>query len=270
MKAELTDIRHAIFESCNNQTFVAVLTAETTGIISGVERAKELAAGLDLEFSAKVADGQSVTDGTTIASLSGAAMQIARAEEILIGALSKASGIATRARQALEFAGTDLTVVCGGWKKMPHEIKGYIREAVRDGGLVSRMADQPFVYLDKNYVRMLGGIEQAIRAVAWLTDTVVVQIRGETAPIEEEAVQAARLGVSVVMIDTGNREHVAIVDDALRRVGLRDRVRLAFAGRVCLDDLQGMVQCAVDIVDIGYDILDAPALPIRFDVVRMS
>ena len=118
-------------------------------------------------------------------------MQIARAEEILIGALSKASGIATRARQALEFAGTDLTVVCGGWKKMPHEIKGYIREAVRDGGLVSRMADQPFVYLDKNYVRMLGGIEQAIRAVASLTDTVVVQIRGETAPIEEEAVQAA-------------------------------------------------------------------------------
>ena len=46
MKAELTDIRHAIFESCNNQTFLAVLTAETAGIISGVERAKELAAGL--------------------------------------------------------------------------------------------------------------------------------------------------------------------------------------------------------------------------------
>lgn len=270
MKAELTDIRHAIFESCKHRTFVAKLTAEAAGIISGVKRAGELAASLELDFSAQVADGEPVAAETVVATVSGAAIQIARGEEVLIGALSKASGIATQARQALECAGPDLAVVCGGWKKMPHEIKAHIRDAVRDGGLVSRMAEHPFVYLDKNYVRILGGIEQAIRAVSSLAPTIVIQIRGETGPIDEEAVLAARLGVAVVMVDTGNRDHPAMVNDALKRAGLRERVRLAFAGRLCLDELHSVRQQGVDIVDIGYGILDAPALPIRLDVVRIT
>lgn len=267
MVTEPTDIRHAIFKSCEGKTFTAVLTAESQGIVSGLDRAKELAAGLDLEFVADLRDGDPISEGTTIARVSGAAVQIARAEEVLIGALSKASGIATRAHQAQSAAGARLRVVCGGWKKMPNEIKGNIRQALKDGGLESRMADQPFVYLDKNYVRMLGGIQEAIKAVSPLDRPIVIQVRGEAAPVEVEAVQAARLGASVVMVDTGIRENLATVDEALRRAGLRERVRMAFAGNISLDDLNNMSQDPVDIIDVGYDILDAPALHIRFDVV---
>lgn len=267
MVTEPEDIRHAIFKSCEGKTFVAVLIAEAQGILSGVDRAKELAASLALEFEAQVKNGDPVSEGTTIARISGAAVQMARAEEVLIGALSKASGIATQANKAKAAAGASLRVVSGGWKKMPLEIKEQVRQAVRDGGLDSRIADQPFVYVDKNYVRMLGGIPEIMAAVSPLDRSVAVQVRGETAPIELEAVQAARLGAAVVMVDTGIVENLISVHAALLNAGLRERVTVAFAGNVSLNDLKDLRQEGADVVDIGYDILDARALPIRFDVV---
>jgi len=267
MVMEPEDIRHAIFKPCEGKTFVAVLTAEAQGILSGVDRANELAASLALKFEAEAKNGESVSEGSIIARISGAAVQIARAEEVLIGALSKASGIATQAHKAKAAAGQSLRVVSGGWKKMPHEIKEHVRQAVRDGGLDSRITDQPFVYVDKNYVRMLGGIPEVMAAVSPLDRSVAVQVRGETAPIELEAVQAARLGAAVVMVDTGIIENLVGVQAALLSAGLRERVKVAFAGNVSLNDLETLRQEGADIVDIGYDILDARALPIRFDVV---
>ena len=70
-------------------------------------------------------------------------------------------------------------IVSGGWKKMPIEIKDHIRKAALDGGIKVRILHKPFVYLDKNYVRIFGGIKRAIQAVSSLERPVVIQVRGE-------------------------------------------------------------------------------------------
>jgi len=264
------DIREEIFHSRISKRVTAVLVAEAAGVISGMERAAKVARELGLEFKSSLNNGDSVEPGHEIARLAGNPVQITQAEEVLIGTLSKSSGIATSARRACVNAQGRYLVVSGGWKKMPNEIKEMVREAVRDGGLETRIMDRPFVYLDKNYVRIFGGIAEAIEAVSGLERDIVVQVRGETAPIGEEAVQAAERGAGVVMVDTGNRGHLAGVSEALKNHGLRDRARIAFAGNVSLDELEGLRAEDVDIVDIGYGILDAPCLPIRFDVVSVD
>jgi len=270
MDVKRPDIREEIFHSRISKRVTAVLVAEAAGVISGIERAAGMARELGLEFRSGLSNGHSVEPGQEIARLAGNPVQITRAEEVLIGTLSKSSGIATSARRARVSARGRFLVVSGGWKKMPNEIKELVREAVRDGGLETRIMDQPFVYLDKNYVRIFRGIAGAIEAVSGLGRAVVVQVRGETAPIDEEAVHAAEGGASVVMVDTGNREHLAGVSKALKNHGLRDRTRIAFAGNVSLDELEGLSSEDVDLVDIGYAILDAPCLPIRFDVVSVD
>lgn len=150
---------------------------------------------------------------------------------------------------------------------MPFEIKELVRQAVRDGGIDARISEEPFVYLDKNYVRILGGVSNAVRAVLPLNRSVVVQIRGETGSVVEEASEAAHVGADVLMVDTGRWEHLKEVIQALKDKGLRSRVRVAFAGNVTLEHLDALAQMDVDIVDIGYAILDAPCLPMRFDVI---
>ena len=117
---------------------------------------------------------------------------------------------------------------------------------------------------------MMGGPREAIQAVKHLNRAVVTQVRGEFLPIEEEAVEAARMGVAVVMVDTGRLEDLTRVLQALGNNGLRSWVRTAFAGNVSLSDLETLVQLDLDVIDIGYAILDAPCIPMRFDVIRVE
>ena len=48
---------------------------------------------------------------------------------------------------------------------MPKEIKGKLRDAITLGGASVRICKDPMVYLDKNYVAILGGIQKALMAV---------------------------------------------------------------------------------------------------------
>lgn len=266
---EAPDIRHQIFREHLGRKITAVLTTEAAGIVSGIERARRLNEALGLSFTSGLTDGSPIELGQEVGRVVGNPFQIAQVEERIIGALSKSSGIATAARRARLQAGPRLEVVSGGWKKMPLEIKDLVREAAHDGGVEVRICKESFVYLDKNYVRILGGVREAVNTVAPLGWTVVVQVRGETDPVEEEAIEAAKTGAKVVMVDTGQQEDLAKVSQALRNRGLRMQVRIAFAGNITLKELDALVQMDVDVVDIGYAILDAPCLPMRFDVIEV-
>lgn len=263
------DIRHQIFREHMGRKIVAVLIAEAAGVVSGIDRAGHLMESLGLALTSDLADGDVIELGQEIARVVGNPFQIVRAEERIIGAISKSSGIATAARQARIRAGSRCKVVSGGWKKMPLEIKDLVRKAARDGGIDIRICDEPFAYLDKNYVRILGGVGEAVRAAADLGRIIVVQVRGETDAVEKEAIEAARAGAAVVMVDTGRREDLALVGQALRANELRSEVRIAFSGNVSLNDMDFLFVMDVDAVDIGYAILDAPCLPMRLDVVEV-
>ncbi len=267
MAPEVSDIRYEIFRDSMSARVTGALVSEGAGILSGLSRARERMAGLGLVFSTPFSEGSRVEEEERIATVTGNPVQIAMAEEQIIGILSKPSGIATAARLARTRMGPDKEVVSGGWKKMPFEIKEIVRQAALDGGIQVRICRDPFVYLDKNYVRMLGGVRASIQRALPVASTVVIQIRGETKTIGKEAVEAAESGAKIVMVDTGSREDLEETTRALTVHGLRSRVRVAFSGEIALDSIGGLSMLDVDIIDVGYAILDAPCLSMRFDVL---
>jgi len=266
----LADIRENIFSNHLDRSVTAALVAEAEGVLSGINRGRSIMESLGLSFSTTFSEGDAIHGGQEIARVMGNPVQIAMAEEQMIGALSKSSGIATAAHQAKKRVNSRCRVVSGGWKKMPLEIKDLIREAVCHGGMDQRILEGPFVYLDKNYVRILSGVTRAVQSVISLGLEIVVQVRGETGPVEEEAVAAARAGARLVMVDTGQQEHLSRVIGALLNHGLRSRVEIAFAGNIALEDLDTIAKMDLDAVDIGYAVLDAPCLPMRFDVIKVD
>ena len=260
------DLRLDIFRGNLQSVYCAVVIAEADGIISGLERAAELAGGLKLNFDALVAVGDPVGKGAAVCRIAGDPVSLLKGEEAILGALSKSSGIASAASRARKAAAGHFRIVCGATKKMPPDLKMTIRKAVTDAGIDMRMAHQPFVYLDKNYVRIFGSLQKTLEAVVPLNRPIVIQVRGETGPIGQEAVKVAQQGVAVIMVDTGRLNDLEAVSNELRDAGLRDRVDLAFAGNLKPDDLSGLIGRDLDAVDIGYGIVDAPCLPMRFDV----
>ena len=148
-------------------------------------------------------------------------------------------------------------------------MKHLVRQAIVDGGLHYRISEKSFAYLDKNYVKILGGVRKAVLSTKDLNRfTIVIQLKSLGKKLLQEATLAARLGAHIIMIDTGKQEDIKRVDLVLKEQGLRKGVKIAFGGNIRIDDLKDLKKMPVEIVDIGKAIVDAPLLDMKMDIVK--
>ncbi len=268
---ETLDVRDEILRKVASKRVTAAIFVDEEGMVSGIASAKEEASRLGLSVLRIVPEGSEVRKGDEVIRFSGTPRQIVMAEEILIGLLAKPSGIATHAHKFVKATGGKPKVVCGAWKKMPPSLKDMIREAVIAGGASSRIEPHPFAYLDKNYVELLGGIKKSLEAVANLSHAAkVVQVRGRYQDIVSEACEAAESGAHTVFIDSGKPDDVRRIVERLRQMGLRDKVKIAFGGGVNLEAIGELKTLDIDILDIGRQIVDAPLLDMRLEIIDVK
>ncbi|HVZ52899.1 MAG TPA: hypothetical protein VG986_13095 [Pseudolabrys sp.] len=261
------DLRDTIFASVAERRYTADVRVTTAGTVCGVEHAAQLAKDLDCEILHCVTDGDEAGIETPILSLCGSAKAIAMAEDCVPGAIAKPSGIARAMRRAQELAGSRVRVVSGAAKKMPMEIKDQVRRAVHRGGGSGRISNQPFLYLDKNYVRIFGSVRKTLAAVAPMQGYVrAIQLRGLVEDIAREARDAIELGAEILMVDSGRLEDLDLVARLVREAGRREQTTIAFAGDIAMDDIPAIARHDVDILDVGRAVLDAPIVDIKFDV----
>jgi nicotinate-nucleotide pyrophosphorylase (carboxylating) len=264
----MTDPRPLLFSGIAQRDVTAVLLVDESGIVVHTDAAAATSADLGLTVHHHLAEGKPVQPGDEVLRVSGSPVQIAMAEERLVGLIAKPSGIATAAGRFVDRAGGRLQIVSGAWKKLPFSQKDMIRSAITVGGAAPRIADWPFAYLDKNFVTMLGGVQGALDAVAAHRELADHQRIIQVVDVDGACV-AARGGAHIVFVDTGRIDDVSTVSRALRATGLRDRVRLAFGGSVQLADIDRLRGLDVDIVDVGRGIVDAPLLDMTFRVVNV-
>jgi len=261
------DLRDIIFASIKEERFEAKITANENGVVVGIKKVVVKAEELGIDIETYVEDGDEVKVNEVLIKVIGDPKQLALAEDHLMGLLGKYSGIVTAARKAKELAGKRLKVVSGGWKKMPGVLKRSLREAIKLGGLTPRMTNKPFIYLDKNYVRMFGGIEETLLAVGSIDRASVIQVKGEFKSIAEEVLAAANNGAEVIMVDTGILEDCHTASQVLREEDLRDDVKLAFGGGIKISEIPQLRDEDIEIIDVGREIVDAPLLDLSFDVI---
>ncbi|MCG8588259.1 MAG: nicotinate-nucleotide pyrophosphorylase [Proteobacteria bacterium] len=241
-----------------------LVSATQPGRVAGLELLDLAAQGLDDAgvWKPLVGEGSDVAPGTPLVEVRGRAAALALAEDHVLGPLGWASGVATRAARIVAAAPGKLRIVCGGWKKLPAALKPLLRAGLAAGGVAPRLVDGDFLYVDKNAVRMLGGVRAAIDAGRRVGHgPVSVQVRSL-----EEARAAAAAGAGIVMVDSSSLDVLARVHAGLASDGIREDLVLAFGGGVQLERLAAVAAAGADVVDIGREILDAPLLDLRFDV----
>lgn len=261
------DIRDIIFASVSDKQYYAEITTENDGIIAGTTFALNKLQDLGIKIHQIKKDGDKVTAGSIVASVTGSPKQLAIAEDMVIGKVAKSSGIATATKHAVDLAQGKCRIVSGSWKKMPVEIKSMIRHAITIGGGDFRITSPPFIYLDKNYVKILGGIRNALLAVQELKEhTKVIQLKGETDSITQETQEAVEGQADIIMVDSGNKEDLRAVISILHSLGLRKDKLVAFASGVKIHQIPEYVELGVDILGIGREIVDAPLLDMKLDI----
>jgi len=266
-KTQNIDLRDIIFKNIESKKFIAEIVSKEEGIFAGRDILVEKGTKIGVRFLFVLNDISSIKYRTVVARFIGSPKQIAICEDHLIGAISKYSGIATAASRAKQNSKEKVKIVCGAWKKMPTEIKPFIRRAVEVGGLKTKIVDEDFVYLDKNYIRMFGSIRETLKSVEKMKGKVKsIQIRGETNLIEVEALEAIESGANILMIDTGRIKDVQNVLDVLEKENKRNLVKVAFAGNIKISEIDKLTNLDIDILGIGRQIIDAPLLDMSLEV----
>ncbi|MDR0620585.1 MAG: quinolinate phosphoribosyl transferase [Deltaproteobacteria bacterium] len=261
------DPRDELFKTLEGRLFSGLLTASEAGVLSGEEELTKGAADLGLDVRWLKKEGDLLATGDGIATVLADPKRMALVEERLIGCLAKFSGIATAAKRAVGLAEGRFRVVSGAWKKMPPSLKDGIRQAVVTGGASFRIASGPMVYLDKNFLRMLGGVGPAVEAAKGCGDkTIVVQLKGLFGSVAEETAEAVTHGAGLLMVDTGQVDDLLACLATLETLGRRNQVEVALAGNLKIEDIPSLLGYGLDMVDIGRPIVDAPLLDMRLDV----
>ncbi|MEM3265218.1 MAG: hypothetical protein QW478_03040 [Candidatus Micrarchaeaceae archaeon] len=257
------EIRDFLFANNKEGLFYFEVKSKENAVVAGIDNIKNFLEKIKVDFL--INNLESVQSGTCILKGSAKPLEIINLEENILGIISKISGVATAAKLALDLSNGQIKVVCGAWKKINPEIRNITRKTVQDLGLATRITEPPFVYLDKNYIKMLGGIKTAVKKAKLLNNHKIVVQLHNSENIKKEAVEAIKEKADILMVDTGVINDIESVIDIIKQSGEKN-IQSAYSGGVTLNQIPDLIKLGVNIVDIGRSIIDAPMVDFSLDV----
>lgn len=207
----------------------------------------------------RVGEGQVVTQGTVLGTLSGDVRTLLIVERPLLNLLQRMSGVATLTRRYVDAVrGTGARVIdtrktLPGWRMLD-------KYATRVGGAGNhRAALDGGVLIKDNHLKAAGGIAAAVsKARAAAPHSLRIEIEVEDLAGLDEAVQA---GADVVLIDNFSPEQARV---AVARHGKAAIIEAS--GGITLDTIRAFAEAGVHLIAVGALTHSATAVDIAAEV----
>ncbi|GAA3237934.1 carboxylating nicotinate-nucleotide diphosphorylase [Actinocorallia longicatena] len=241
------------------QVSTADFAARADGVVSGLLVAEAVfeILGIDAVLEPRLKDGDRITAGDVLLTVTAPTVGLLRAERIALNFLTHLSGVASRtAAWEAELAGTGARVR-DSRKTLPG-LRQLQKWAVRCGGGVNhRMSLQDAALIKDNHVAAAGGVTAAYAAVRARYPDLHIQVEVDTLEQLEEALAA---GATDVLLDNMAPETMA------EAVKLNEgRATLEASGSLALGRARDVAVTGVDYLAVGGLTHSAPALDIGLD-----
>ena len=248
----------------------AEIIVKEPAVVAGILEARAFFRMLGVRFTAIAEDGDQVSSGTSIAIIDGSARAILAAERVVLNILMRMSGIATETKRLVgkvRDAGLDVRVAAT--RKTAPGLRYLDKRAVSIGGGDPHRfrLDDAFIVKD-NHIKIAGGVEEAVkrvRSVASFSKKIEVE-----AKTTSQAVDAAKMGADIVMLDNMTVEQVKATMKTLTDLGLRDKVLIEISGGVTENNLLDYAKLGPDIVSLGSLTHSTRAIDISLEVVEVK
>ena len=226
----------------------AVIIAKGEGVIAGVEEAKVLFEHFGVDVDVKKRDGEEVKRGDVILKLEGDARAILLVERTALNIMGRMSGIATEVRKLVDIvkAVNPKVSVAGTRKTLLKPIDK--RAILIGGGEPHRFSLSDAILIKDNHLALVP-LEEAIKRAKAFSVYKVVEVEVESLG---DAVKAAKAGADVVMLDNMKPEEIEDTLDALKREGLRDRVKIEVSGGITPENIEEYAKLDIDVISLGY------------------
>ena len=228
----------------------AKLLVKDTGVIAGVEFAKQVFSYIDADLQVEtfINDGDEVKFGDILFHVSGKSRSILMAERLVLNAMQRMSAIATKtAFFANLLKGTDTKVL--DTRKTTPGIRALEKWAVKIGGGENhRFALYDMVMIKDNHIDFAGGITAAItKTKKYLAEkNLDIKIIVEARSLEEIKEILNNEGVYRILIDNFNYE------DTRKAVALiGNKCLTESSGGINEDTIKKYAECGVNYISSG-------------------
>lgn len=246
----------------------AQLLVKDTGILAGVELAKEIFEIVDpnLKLEVLLNDGAEIKPKDIVLTVTGDAQSILKAERLVLNCMQRMSGIATKTNEIVDLLKGTNTKVLDTRKTTPG-LRYLEKWAVRIGGGVNhRIGLYDMILIKDNHVDYSGGIRQAIEnANNYLEQT------GKKLAIE---IEVRNLDELELVLQTGKVNRILLDNFGF------DNLRLAVAmiegryiteasGGITIDNIRDYADCGVDYVSVGALTHSVKSLDLSLKAVKL-
>jgi nicotinate-nucleotide pyrophosphorylase (carboxylating) len=211
----------------------------------------------DFKLGLQATDGDRVSRGDVLISITGNARALLTAERVALNLITMMSGVATATRAWVDaLAGTN-TKVRDSRKTLPG-LRMLQKYAVRvAGGINHRMSLADAALIKDNHVIAAGGVVDAYRAVRRSFPDVPVEVEVTSA---EQARAVVAAGATEILLDNMSADAMAAIV-----AELADLATFEASGGLTLLNATEVAQTGVNFVAVGAITHSAPALDIALD-----
>lgn len=244
---------------------VGRLMAKARGVLAGMPVAERVFHAVDAGIALRVlkSDGSRVAPGDCLATLSGPAASLLKAERVALNFLQRMSGVATLTAMYVEAVrGTRARIL--DTRKTTPGLRLLERYAVRVGGGHNHrfclsdgvlVKDNHLESLKRRGIGLKEALEQARRAAPHMTR---IEVEAQSLAQVREALDA---GADVIMLDNLS---VPQMVEAVRIV--QGKALLEASGGISLKTARAVAETGVDLISAGALTHSAPALDISLDL----
>lgn len=228
----------------------AKLLVKDTGIISGVDIAKEVFSIIDptLIFTASINDGSEVNHGDIAFTIEGSARNILKAERLALNYMQRMSGIASNTKIYVDAIKGTKTKILDTRKTSPG-LRSFEKKAVlHGGGHNHRYGLYDMIMIKDNHIDFAGGINEAMNATAEYlqSNNLNLKVEVEARDLNEVVSILANGNANRIMFDNFNYE------DTRTGVGLvNHKMETESSGGITLETIRGYAECGVDYISVG-------------------
>jgi len=244
-----------------NKQGKAVLKAEQSGVMGGIEEASWFYKKHGLKVRNYVEDAKEIQKGDKILEVYGRQKTILATERIGLNVLQRMSGITTETRYLVDLLRGYKTRIAATRKTL---WKYLDKKAVfLGGGLTHRLGLSDSILIKDNHLEALKNegvknhVEKAIDMASLFVDKVGF-IEIETTG-QDDAVRAARkfkqlrlTKPCIVMLDNVKPREIEQIMERLRNGNLYDFVLLEASGSITCENIRDYAKTGVDVVSLGY------------------
>jgi len=235
-------------------------------VIAGLSESIIILKLLDCKGKLRVRDGQEVSAGTAILEVDGSGNSLLKVERVLLNLLSHMSGVATATAELVAIAkknGSSARIACT--RKTLPGLRYFEKRAVElGGGDTHRLRLDDAVLIKDNHLELAGSITESVRkSKAKVSFTKKIEVEA-TSP--NQAVEAARAGADIVLLDNMTAQGVKKSLDLLGAKKLRGHILVEVSGGITRNNLASYVKTGVDVISVGSITHSAKAIDMSLEL----